>query len=80
MTDAGPGRVGGGDQDGPGDHQLVPGQLTTPQPQPGIHTPLQEGTLRTVQDTPHFPGHHTEHRSGKDIIQNIDLVRTSYRT
>lgn len=55
----------GGDPNDAGDHQLLPDQLPPSQPQPGVCSALQAGSVRAVSDSPFLPGHHAKYRPGE---------------
>lgn len=55
----------GGDPNDAGDHQLLPDQLPPSQPQPGVRSALQAGSVRAVSDSPFLPGHHAKYRPGE---------------
>lgn len=56
VAGAGLGSAGGGATNGAGDPQLLPQSPAGTQPQPHLHSTVQERHLRAIPSTPGLPG------------------------
>lgn len=71
-----PERDRGSDPHDAGDHQLLPDQFSSPQPQPGVRAALQAGSVWAVSNSPFLPGHHAKYRSGEwYVVEWVPTLR-----